>query len=178
MARTRTRRAREPKKNKFGDEIIGTVGDVNFPEYDGGQVLKSPQEASTGRSDGYELEYVEVPPDDIDFDDKEARWTIYRVPLDRGVPTWGSLKSAAQTSGQKPSEVKAAFMSDDPMERAWAYEVYAANYGWGEFDQYPLVLDKKSVEDRYDVDLGGGDEEEEEEEEEDEEEEEEEEADT
>ncbi len=146
-----------PKTDKYGNEIVGTVGDVNMPEYDGGIVYKDKDGDAT-------LEWVEVPDDDTDFDDKDARWTIYRVSLDKGVPDWGSYKSAAKTSGQKPSELKAAFESDDPMERAWAYEVFAGHYGWNEFDNYPLVLDKHEIEERYDTDLGGDGEEEEEDE--------------
>lgn len=160
MARTRTG-TREPEKNKYGQVIVGGVGDVNFPEYDGGEVLKT-------ESGDYELEYVEAPSDDVDFDDKDARWTIYRVNLDQEVPSQGSIKSVAKSAGQRPSDLKKAFESDDPMERANAYVTWAGYYGWNEFDQYPLVLDKKSVEDRYDTELGSGDEEEEEEEEEEE----------
>jgi len=142
-----------PKTDKYGNEIVGTVGDVNMPEYDGGIVYKDRD------GESYTLEYVEVPDDDTDFDDKDARWTIFRVPLDKGVPDWGSYKAAAKTSGQKPSELKAAFESDEPMKRAWAYETFAGHYGWNELDNYPLVLDKHEIEERYDVDLGGDSEE-------------------
>src|SRR5271154_3829715 len=139
--------AMAPKKTtKFGFEIVGTVGDVNFPEYGGGEVYKQ------GERGALTLEYVEPPPDDVEFDDPEARWTIYRIALDKGVPE-GSLKAVAKTAGQRPSDLKKAFESDDPMQRAWAYETWAGHYGWESFDEYPLILDKRSVEDRYDVDL-------------------------
>src|SRR5271156_164344 len=97
------------KTTKYGFEIVGTVGDVNFPEYGGGEIYKD--------GAGFTLEYVETPPDGIDFDDKDARWTIYRVELWTGVPDHGSYKSAAKAAGMKPSELKAAFESNDPMER-------------------------------------------------------------
>jgi hypothetical protein len=141
------------KRTKYGFEIVGTVGDVNFPENGGGEVYKD--------GAGFTLEYVDPPPDDVDFDDKDARWTIYRVALEKGVPDGGSYKSAAKTAGMKPSELKAAFESDDPMVRAGAYEAWAAHYGWEELDPYPLVLDKKAVEDRYDTEIGSGEDEDE-----------------
>jgi len=166
-----------PKKTtKYGFEIVGTVGDVNFPEYGGGEVYKLPAPSPfatrglpANQRGEFMLEYVEPPEDNVDFDDPGARWAIYRVVLDKGLPD-GSLKSVAKTVGQKPSEIKNAFESNDPNDRAWAYECWAATYGWDSFDDAPLVLDKSSVEDRYDTEIGSGEDEEDEEEEEEEEE--------
>lgn len=153
-----------------GHEIIGYVGDVNFVEFSGGEVYKNAEGEHI-------LEWVEPPPDDIELGDKNARWDVYRVNIDNGMPDWGSYKAAAKTSGQKPSELKDAFESDDPMDRAWAFETWAGHYGWDELDTYKLVLDKHEVESRYETEIGNGDEEEEEEDEEEDEEEEEEEED-
>jgi len=126
---------------------IGTIGDVNFPEYDGGPVYD--------RGDGtYYMEYVEIPSDDLDFGDPNARWTVYGVELDPGVPSWGSLKDVARTVGADPKELKAAFESDDPMARAGAYMDWAGHYGWHEFDSYPLTLTCAETAKRYDTDLG------------------------
>lgn len=150
-----------------GHEIVGTVGDINFPEYGGGEVYKN-------KEGEFILEYVEPPPDDIDFDDKNARWEIFRVTLERGVPD-GSLKQVAKFADWRPSDLKAAFESDNPMDRAQAYNDWAAYYGWRSMDEYPLVLDKHEVESRYETELGSGDDDEEEEEEEEDEDEEEEE---
>jgi hypothetical protein len=149
MARTR---AREPRKTKYGHEVIGTVGDVDFTTHGGGEVYKT--------ADGeHVLEWVNPPPDDLDFDDRNARWEIFRVNIDDGMPDWGSYKAAAKTSGQRPKELKDAFESENPMDRAWAFETWAGHYGWHELDSSPLVLDKKSIESRYDVELGSGDDE-------------------
>jgi hypothetical protein len=134
-----------------GHEIIGTVGDVDFLTYGGGEVYKNAEGE-------YTLEHVEPPPDEIELDDKNARWEVYRVNIDAGMPDWGSYKAAAKTSGAKPSELKAAFESDNPMERAWAYETWAGHYGWNELDEYRLVLDKHEVESRYETEIGSGDE--------------------
>lgn len=138
-------------------EQIGDVGDVNFPEYDGGPIYcRKPK--SGEQKDIYGdcfVEYVEIPPDDLEFDDPDARWTIYRVDLDPEVPSWGDIKDVARTTDQDPDELAAAFVSNDPLERAYAYETWAGHYGWHEFDQYPLVLTRLETEERYDADLGG-----------------------
>lgn len=133
----------------FGAEVVGTVGDVNAPEYDGGWILKTQH--------GYQVEYVAIPSDD-DMKGGEytssARWTVYRVDLDPGVPSWGDIKAVASSSGQSVKELRAAFKSDDPAQRAYAYETWAGHYGWHELDNYPLTLTRAEVEKRYDVDLG------------------------
>jgi hypothetical protein len=129
-------------------DIVGAVGDVGVPEYDGGFVYKD--------GDGFTLEWVIVPDEGVDFDDLAARWHVYRVALDKGVPDWGSYKSAAKTSGRKPGDLKDAFESDDPMVRAGAYIDWAGHYGWENFDESPLVLDKEAIEDRYDTEMGEG----------------------
>jgi len=133
----------------------GHVGDVNWPEYGGGPVYcRIPDRGE--QLDIYgdcRLEYVEPPPDDVDFEDPRARWMIYRVDLDPEVPSWGDLDDVARTAEQDPDEIAAAFESTDPMDRAWAYETWAGHYGWHEFDSYPLVLDIDAVEQRYDVEF-------------------------
>lgn len=127
---------------------VGTVGDV-YPEYDGGFVSVD----TTGVYEP-ELEYVKVPADDDDFESPRARWTVYRVVLDRGVPNWGELEDVASSAGQDPDDLREWFDSDDPMERASAYMDWAGHYGWHEFDQDPLTLTRAETEKRYDADLG------------------------
>jgi hypothetical protein len=51
-------------------------------------------------------------------------------------------------------ELRDAFTSTNPMERAMAYETWAGHYGWHELDNYPLSLTRAEVEKRYDADLG------------------------
>jgi hypothetical protein len=128
---------------------VGHVGDVNWPEYDGGPVLVD----ETGVYSP-ELEYVVVPEDE-DYDSPRARWEIYRVVLDQEVPSWGELNAVADSAGQDPDDLREAFESDDPEERAWAYVTWAGHYGWIEFDSDPLVLTRLEVEKRYETDLGG-----------------------
>jgi hypothetical protein len=114
-------------------EEVGHIGDVNWAEYGGGPVYVD----KTGVYPP-ELEYVEPP--EGDFERPKARWTVYRVGLDKGVPDWGDLAAVATTTDQDPDELKAAFESDDPMERAYAYETWAGHYGWFELDSDPLTL--------------------------------------
>jgi hypothetical protein len=140
------RSPRPPHSARARGRQIGTIGDVNFPEHGGGPVLDN-------GNGTYSLEYVEPPSDDLDFADPHVRWTIYRLDLDPGVPSWGSLNDVARSAGQNPKELKRAFESDDPMQRAWAYETWAGHYGWHEFDSYPLTLTCIETSKRYDADL-------------------------
>jgi len=132
------------KKWPFAGEVVGTVGDVNAPEYDGGWILRTEH--------GYELEYVETPSDDEMSGgsyDSSARWRVYRVALDIGVPRWGHVEDVASSSGASVKDLKSDFNSGSPQRRANAYMDWAWHYGWHEFDSYPLVLTKSEVEKRY-----------------------------
>jgi hypothetical protein len=134
------RRARQ--KNPISPSVeVGTLGDVNYLEYGGGPVLRTEH--------GYVIEWVEPPSDDVDFESRKARWTVYRVNLDQEVPSWGNLESVAESAGIRASDLRSDFLSSDPMKRAWAYQTWANYYGWHEFDNYPLVLTKAEVERRY-----------------------------
>jgi hypothetical protein len=150
MRRHRVAAEEQPKQ-------IGTIGDVNFPEYDGGAVYCRVPELGA-QTDIYGgdcfIEYVEIPPDDLEFEDPKARWTVYRVDLDPEVPSWIDLDALAKYSDQDPEELEAAFVSNDPLERAYAYETAASYHGWREFDQYPLSLTCAETEKRYGADLG------------------------
>jgi hypothetical protein len=133
-------------------EEIGQIGDVNFAEHGGGLVFRRPQRQEDIYGDCF-LEYIEPPSDDLDFDDPNARWTVYRVDLDPDVPNWGDLKDVASTHGQDPKELAAAFASTNPMQRAWAYEAWAGHYGWNNFDSDPLQLTCAEMNERYEADL-------------------------
>jgi|SRR5271166_33417 len=121
---------------------IGHIGDVSYVEYGGGPV--------TEEDDGTaHVEYIEPPED---FDEPGATWMVYRVELEPEIPDWIDLQSAAKTVGASWMDVAQAFHSTDPMERAWAYEVVAANWGWQNLDNYPLDLGRAEVGVRYDDD--------------------------
>jgi hypothetical protein len=132
------------KKWPFAGEIVSDVGDVNAPEYDGGWVLRTEH--------GYVLEYVETPSDDDmrgGSYSPNARWLVYRLDLDIGVPRWGHIEDVASSSGASEGELKKDFESSDPKRRANAYMDWAGHYGWREFDSYPLSLTKQETEKRY-----------------------------
>jgi len=146
-------------------EEIGHIGDVHWAEYGGGPVFCRSQPDQTDIFGDCYLEYVEPPTDDVEFGDPEARWTVYSVELTPEVPSWGSITDVARSAGQDPRELREAFVSPDPMQRAWAYETWAGHYGWHEFDSYALQLTCVEMNERYDADLDcGGDDEEDEEE--------------
>jgi hypothetical protein len=145
---------REAAQGQPDWEEVGYIGDKNWAEHSGGPVLV---ERSTGEA---VLEYVEPPSDDQEFGDPKARWTVYRVALYPEVPSWGDLEAVADSAGANPEELRAEFVSSDPMTRARAYETWAGHYGWYEFDQYPLSFTCAEMNERYDADLdcGGEDE--------------------
>lgn len=140
------------------EEEVGHIGDVNWPEFGGGPVFVDAEGEAR-------LEYVEPPTDDIEFDDPDARWTVYRVDLDPEPPSWGDVKDVARSAGISSRELRDYFTSDDPIQRALGYENFANYYGWASFDSYPLHLTCEQMNERYDADLDcGGDEDDEDEE--------------
>ena len=130
---------------------LGTIGDVNAPEYDGGWVFED---------DGHIwIEWVDTPTDD-DMRGGEykpsARWTVYRVHIETPeVPSWADLGAVARTIGSSESRLRKDFLSKDPMRRASAYWDLASHDGWHELDNYPLVLTKSEVEKRYGTEITG-----------------------
>jgi len=128
--------------------IIGTVGDVNYPEYDGGPVIR-------GEDGSYDVEYVFAPEDNQD--DPAARWTVYRTDLS-APGDWCKWADVAETCGQDVEAYDCFDVSfgEDPvsrdenaMARANAILDAAGHCGWENFDSYPLSLTEKEVYDRY-----------------------------
>lgn len=130
-------------------KVLGKVGDVSVPEEDGGFVFDG---------DPPFLEWV-VAPDTID---NNARWTVYRVDLDQKIPDWGDIRAVASATGASWMELGDAFMDIHPLVRAQAYMAWTDYYGWTDFDEYPLSLDSKQIDQRYGTNLTtfGSDEEE------------------
>ena len=123
-----------------------------------------------------ELEQLLEPTED-DVDDGDERWIVRRVCLDklklvrledtlylvsdRYEPSWphplpryvewfaSDLGSVASTMGTTREELETAFCSDDPKDRAWAYQCVYDYHGWDNSDSYPLTLTRKEVEARY-----------------------------
>jgi hypothetical protein len=141
---------------------VGTIGDVNFVEHDGGPVFVD----ETGVYCP-ELEYVQNMP--------EGDAYVYRVPLEhlklssagkiipRGYSaSWPhpeenytewfdrELDGVAEFCGIPRAELVEALISDNPMARASAYEAMAQYHGWENFDSYPLhFTNREELEARY-----------------------------
>ncbi len=99
------------------------------------------------------------------------QWTVFRFSLERctclnGIlsdnkyhpdyPAWFAkdLTSVAETHGQALDELVLMLCSEDPKERARAYESIGNYHGFENFDSYPLTFtDRAEVEARYAEDL-------------------------
>jgi len=151
---------------------IGTVGDVNPLDYDGGYVY----EDTTGVYPA-ELEYVR---NVSGTEDENGPWEVYRWPLDRyemvdaggdtllvpfgfgsrsdlphplaNYDAWfnDDISQVASYVGSNVAEMRASLCSDNPMERAWVYLDLATCHGFENFDSYPLdYSDREELEKRY-----------------------------
>lgn len=115
---------------------IGHVGDVGWPEYEGGPIYKTEH--------GYVLEYV-IPPES-----ERGKYEIYRVDLDReSLPSWVNAKGVASYIGGSPGVLHQRWRHPDPRVRASARLDVAGYHGWRNLDDYPLRLSKRETELRY-----------------------------
>jgi len=152
----------ETKQPKW--KRVGTIGDINFVEYDGGIVFVD----ETG---GYcpELEYVQNMPE------PHNDAYVYRILLEplklspngNLIPaaydsSWSypiesytewfddSIQQVASQVGMDRAEFIKALTSDNPIARASAYEELARYHGWENFDSYPLhFTSREELEARY-----------------------------
>ncbi len=152
---------------------IGTVGDVNPLDYDGGFIY----EDETGVYPP-ELEYIQAQSESNA--DESGPWKVYRWSLDRcetvtvgektllvpfGFPTradlphpitdydeWfnSDLESAASSADRTVENLRAAFCHEDAQLRAWAYLDLAQYHGFENFDSDSLTFtSRKELEARY-----------------------------
>lgn len=113
-----------------------------------------------------EVSMIEPPTDDVDEDDPDARWTVYRFVLEPctfidGVlsdnpyhpahAVWFADKLAdiAQTMGQDELDLLQGFTSSDPVARAYAWRCVGDYFGYHELDHYPQQLTRAEVEQRF-----------------------------
>ena len=120
--------------------IVGSIGDVNWPAYDGGPIYKHPDGS-------YTLEYVVVD----ENDQPRPRYYVYRVDLDKEpLPDWVDPSDVAETMGiTSPTALRKNWNSPDVRRRAWARWDVANYHGWENLDSYPLVLTRREVQRRY-----------------------------
>lgn len=154
--------------------IIANLGDASPLEY-GGYFVKVDETGVYAP----EVEVLQELPDEVDVDDPEARWTVYRFILEPctyvdGVlsdnpshPDYAAwfatpeaeratrpqdttyLSRIAESDGHTIAELIAGFCSADPIERAWAWREVGDYHGYDELDSYPLTLTRAEVEARY-----------------------------
>ena len=113
--------------------IVGHIGDVNWPEYDGGPIYRHPDGS-------YSLNYIIV-------DEERPRWYVYRVGLDKEpLPDWVDPTDVAPDA---TTLLRKNWNSPNVRKRAWARWDVANYYGWDELDSYPLVLTRREIQSRY-----------------------------
>jgi len=147
---------------------IGTLGDINPIDYDGGSVYQDTRELYPA-----ELEYV--------IRQENGDWFVYRVCLDRlryrdgylynaavedgwGKRSWSDptkefypsnydewfskdLDALASFCGCHRKALINFFCSESEQNRAFAYSIVADYWGWDNLDSYPLQFtDRKELE--------------------------------
>lgn len=126
-----------PKRKGSGIRVVGRLGDVNFPEYDGGLVYKT--------SHGYEMEWVEW-----DYDGEHGAVSRRDVPTSSSWKTeyWAKdLEGIASSTGEEVEDVVAALSSKDPVERAGV--LYYSVRGYTSLDDSAQELSRKEILSRY-----------------------------
>lgn len=150
--------------------FVANLGDASPLEHGGYFVYRD----TTGVYD-HEAELL-VEPEDTD--DRGARWTVYRIELDRCkivredntvylVPfaydaaaylhpvssyvEWFAkdLDRVASFIGSTREEMERELCSENPLERAHAYRAIGDYHGWRNLDDYPLTLTRAEVKKRY-----------------------------
>ena len=140
---------------------VGTIGDINFVEHDGGPVFVD----ETGVYPP-ELEYVQRMPEGDAFVYRVSLENLKLSPDGKLIParydsTWPhpiedytewfdrDLESVARFAGTTRAHLVEELTSPQPIARALAYETLAQYHGWENFDNYPLHLSSKKLEERY-----------------------------
>lgn len=118
--------------------IIGRLGDVNFPEYDGGLVYRTPY--------GVEVEYVDW------YDDGEEQAAVGRfdvpAPGQWRTEHWAkNLDGIASSTGESVEDLERDLNSRDPLKRASV--LYYAVKGYTHLDGNEQILSRKEVMKRY-----------------------------
>lgn len=126
-------------------KCVGNLGDASPKEYGGYSVYVD----QTGAYPP-EAEYLDV-------DDETGGWTLYRFVLEPctyvdGIlsdnkfhpdfPVWfaDKLGNIASTIGRDVDDLRADFLSDDPLIRADAWRAIGEHFGFHELDSYPQIF--------------------------------------
>jgi len=135
--------------------IIGRLGDVNPIDYGGGVVVRVHQNGKSHlileHTDGMESEHPEGPRL-TDAQERKALLTLYRADIADDVKAhldWVDLNAVRASSGVNLGTIAHDATSDDPVLRAFVYELVAGHYGWGSIDHDPFVLSNAELRKRW-----------------------------
>ena len=143
-------------------KVIANLGDTDPVSYGGYFVM-----VDTTGVYVPEAELIEPPCDEVNLEDPEARWTIYRFCLEPHTYINGVLSDnkyhperaaryahricgVAECVDTLVEEFIAALTGDDPIAKASAYRELVMYFGPDEFDDYPLELTYQEVVERTD----------------------------
>lgn len=132
-------------------EVLGTIGDINPIDHEGGYVLKVTQ---PNGNVSFEVEWIEPPPDGQEVKDS-AVWTVYRCSIPEDCLreySWmdhDHFVSTANCIGSTVVELKRKALSEDPCVRAQFVWDVASYIGWYELDSDPLRLTHEEIEERW-----------------------------
>ena len=109
---------------------VGHLGDIHWPEYDGGPVYRD--------EDGiYWLDWIER---------AGPLYSVWRVRLDREpIPNWINPEAVSS----RPTTIRRDWYSRNPIKRALARWAVAESYGWNALDQDELRLTREEVRQQY-----------------------------
>ena len=136
--------------------VVFTVGDVCPEDYGGGAVVFIPGEGFVLEyTDGLEIEYPESSSmleglDDLPMD-------LYRMPLDepfyRAIPHYDPeiWRKLGDFIGMHETEVLKLAKSCTIPDICAMHEIYAAYYGWGELDCYPVQISYQDLSGRWEA---------------------------
>lgn len=123
-------------------EILGSIGDCNAIDHDGGFVYENEY--------GPQILWIES---DDDSDEEDAMLTVYRSDVPENVVTdnsWAKWEDITKGQNMSVLEYEFAFAANaDPMKRACAIWDLASHWGWNSIDHYPLRMTRKEAEEKY-----------------------------
>src|SRR3990167_25857 len=152
-------------------KLVANLGDVNPLEYGGYFVY-------TDETGVYEAQAELLIVEDL-LDGRDQKYTVYRFPLDRCTLVNGILsdnkfhpecmawfgyrdKDRPQDSDLGDvakyadlPDIAELLCSENPVDRARAYQAIGDYHGWDNLDSYPLTLTRAEAEERYSTELKG-----------------------
>lgn len=126
------------------ERAIGTIGDVNPIEYDGGIIYQK------GDPPRYRMIYFQH------YGEDDGQVSVYGFDIEDDVIkdlNWADWEQIAESFGADVDELKAMARSPDPFERAWVYESVGGYDGFSNLDGYADDMTVEHAEKMYGADL-------------------------